>query len=341
MKSRDGATPARDPLRRNLRADFSGEFTPLGIRLRVETNSAGILEACRASFGRYGFTGTGKQRPRFLIRLLTDPSFTEAPPWPEPVFRGQGDFFYVCVGRQNTAVADLKQRFSVGFVSPAMAQDSTCLRRTFLECLAFTMATHGTGATHTYVHGSAVAMGESGVIFSGPPESGKSTLAYACVRRGFRLVADDVVYLENGSAGLTAWGKPWQLRFLPDCVDLFPELKSRVIEVAGQPSGEIEIEVEELMSGSTQVHCRPAALYFLNRCGGRVDCEPVAPDRAVELLSSEMIADLPGTMKMHRDAWLRLAQGGSYLLHYGEDLDSAVRMLVHSGKLAPAGQSVP
>lgn len=327
----------RDPLGRTLRAGIAGEFAPLGVGVRVETNSAEILEACQASFGPCGPPRRGKRSPGFLIRLLVDSSFTEAPPWPEAVFRGHGDLFYICVGRQNTAVTDLKLRLSVGFISPAMVQDSAELRRTFLECLAFTMATHGTGATRTYVHASAVARGERGVIFSGPPESGKSTLAYACARRGFHVVADDVVYLDNGRDGLTAWGKPWRLRFLADCVDLFPELKGKTTGLSGQPEGEVEIEVEDLLPGSTQVRCRPAALFFLNRRGGRADCEPLEPDRAVELLSKDLIADFPETMQRHRRTWLKLAQCGSYLLHYDEDLDSAVRLLTHFLSVTPAG----
>ncbi len=330
----------RDPLGRTMRADCVGEFAPLGIRLQVETNSADILEACRVSFGRCTAPRTAKRRPPFLIRLLVDPSFTEAPPWPDPVFRSQGDLFYVVLGRQNTAVTDLRRRISIGFLSPAMVQDPANLRRTFLECLALTMATHGSGATHTYVHASAVAMGDRGILFSGARESGKSTLAYACARQGFHVVADDVVYLDNKRNGLTAWGSPLRLRFLADCVELFPELKGRTTELAGQSQGEVEIEVEELLPGSTRFCCKPAALVFLNRCGGRTVCEPLEPDRAVELLSRDLIADLPEIMEKHRRAWRKLVHCGSYLLNYGTDLDSVIRLLTQLLNTAPAEQPV-
>lgn len=327
MNTTERLASARDPLGRAVQADFAGDFAPLGNGLHLETNSPEILEACRVAFGRYGFTEPGARTPRFVIRLLVDPSFTETPPWPVPVFRGQGAMFYVSVGTQNTAVADLERRYAVGFVSPAMARDTGFLQGTFLECLTLTMATHGAGATHTYVHASAVARGDKGFIFSGPRESGKTTLAYACARRGFHVVADDVVYLNEEEDGLTAWGRPWRLRLLPDCVHLFPELSPREAALSEADKGVVEIEVEDFLHARTRVRCKPAALFFLDRTGGPATCEPLEPGSAAMLLAQDLIYDLPEVMEKHRRVWMRVAQTGSYVLHYGEDLDSVIHLL--------------
>ena len=317
----------RDPLGRAVRVDIAGEFVPLGIRLRLETNSPSILEAYRTSFGGYGVAQRALKTPRFVIRLLVDPAFDEGPPWADPVFRSHDDFFYVCVGRQNTAIADLRRRLAIGFVAPGMAQDAGFLRKTFLECLTLTMVTHGTGATHTYVHASAVAMGGQGLLFSGPGESGKSTLAYACARRGFQVVTDDVVYLRDGRNGLIAWGRPWQLHFLSDCARFFPELKRRTESLLEANLDKLEIEVEEFLPDRLQVVCEPAAVFFLDRSGHSTTCEALNPREAVELLARDMIYDLPEVMEKHRRSWLQLAQRGSYVLRYGEDLDSVVDLL--------------
>jgi hypothetical protein len=189
------------------------------------------------------------------------------------------------------------------------------------------MATHGAGATHTYVHASAVARRDKGFIFSGPRESGKSTLAYACARRGFRVVTDDVLYLNEGEGGLTAWGKPWRLRLLPDCLRFFPELNRRVEPLLDTDKGIVEIEVEEFLPARTQVRCKPAALFFLDRTGGPAACDRLEPDEAVKLLARDLIYDAPETMEKHSRAWLRAAQKGSYVLHYGEDFDSVIHLL--------------
>src|SRR5213593_4419964 len=135
--------PDRDPLRRSMPAGLVEEFLPLGSKLRLETNSRDILEACRTSFGRYGVAAPGSGDAQIVVRLLVDEAFKEAPPWPEPVFRGQGEIFYISAGRQNTAIALLESGFATGFVAPAMACDSVFFRNTFLECLVLTMLTHG------------------------------------------------------------------------------------------------------------------------------------------------------------------------------------------------------
>ncbi len=320
---------ARDPLRRNPQIGHAENFVPLGIELRIETNSPIVLDAARSAFGRYRRNERGQRlNQRFLVRLLEDPGFSESPPWPEAVHRGQGHLFYVSVGSQNTALADLERRFAFGFVSPAMARDTGFLRRNFLEGLAFTMATHGPGATHTYVHASAVSKGDAGLIFSGPSGSGKSTLAFACARRGFNVVTDDVVYLNNEENCLNAWGRPWQMRVRPDCVRFFPELTQYAQAAPNDGTGVIEIDVENLFPSQARVRCRPAGLFFPDRSrSGPAACEPLEPDKAVELLARDLIQDEQPVLEKHVRSWYELARKGSYFLRYGEDLDSVVELL--------------
>ena len=50
------------------------------------------------------------------------------------------------------------------------------------------------------VHGSCAARGGAGVLLTGPPGSGKSDLLLRLLDRGFVLVADDRVEIEDGAA---------------------------------------------------------------------------------------------------------------------------------------------
>ncbi len=50
------------------------------------------------------------------------------------------------------------------------------------------------------LHGTCIAFRGRGVLISGPTGSGKSSLALALIARGWMLVADDAVILENGLA---------------------------------------------------------------------------------------------------------------------------------------------
>jgi len=318
--------PTQDPLGCTILTEFAGTFSPLGVALQLETNSREVLEACRASFGPYGGTLPRSRRSLFTIKLLVDESFTATPPWPDVVFRRQGDIFYASAGNQNVAVADLRQRQAFGFVSPAMAGDREFLQRNFVECLALTMMTRGRGATHTYVHASAVARGEKGLILSGPRESGKSTLAYACARRGFKIVADDVVYLRSGRS-MTAWGRPWRLRLLPDCGRFFPELSEKAESIRSAGKEIVEIDVPELLPGTAQASCVPRALFFLKRSSTRARCEPLGADEALGLLARELVYDTPEVIERHRRAWAALVIRGSYALHWEGAPEAAVDLL--------------
>jgi hypothetical protein len=326
MKMFQRLAAARDPLSRDLKANYQNTFAALGLLFRFETNTSGIVKACEAAFHSSGLTQ--EKKADFTIALFEDPAFSERSPWPKPVHRGRQNLFYLCIGAENTVVADLEHRFAVGFLSPAMVSDTQILRRDLIECVAFTMATHGSGATHTYIHASAVAKRNRGLILSGPPCAGKSTLAYACAKRGFHIVADDVVYLRNEEGKLTAWGNPWRLRLVPKSLKFFPELNERFTpaEGTGRPDT-VEIELDDILPGCPQSCCEPAALFFLNRSNGSTECQPLDPVRAVELISRDLISDLPEVMEKHSRAWTNLASRGAYTLHYGEDLDSAIEIL--------------
>jgi serine kinase of HPr protein (carbohydrate metabolism regulator) len=54
----------------------------------------------------------------------------------------------------------------------------------------------------TTVHGTAVAIGNKGVLLRGPPGAGKSDLALRLIDGGGRLIADDVVAVAPRGRGL-------------------------------------------------------------------------------------------------------------------------------------------
>lgn len=320
-------TPARDPLQFSMLAELAEHFAPLGANLRLETNNEDIVSACRTSFGRYGVPAPSSSGAPILLRLLVDSSFNEAPPWPDPVFRGQGDIFYICVGCQNTAVANLGKGCAIGFISPAMARDQVFVRNIFIECLVLTMLTSGKAGRYTYAHASAVAKGDRGLIFSGPSQAGKTTLAFACARRGFQIVSDDVVYLFEEGDGVTVWGKPWHLRFLEDCARFFPELKQKAARLRFDGKNCVEVDVEELMPGTARPRCKAEAIFFLERASGPAGYYALESQEAIRLLSRDLVFDQPEVLERHQRHWLKVVGRGAYVLRYGEDLEAVVQLL--------------
>ena len=76
----------------------------------------------------------------------------------------------------------------------------------------------------------------------GPAGVGKSTLAMACARRGFGVLAEDAIFVRVRPVGREWWGMPWVQRLLPDARALFPELAA--LPDRPRPNGESKIDVE-------------------------------------------------------------------------------------------------
>jgi hypothetical protein len=71
----------------------------------------------------------------------------------------------------------------------------------------------------TCLHGSVIALADRALAILGASGAGKSTLALACIRRGARLVSDDLVLLEEVPAGFAArCGSP-ALRLRPQTAE--------------------------------------------------------------------------------------------------------------------------
>ena len=91
---------------------------------------------------------------------------------------------------------DRAQRHLIAFVPSAAGLSFLARARPLKELLLLWYADEG----HQPIHASMVATSAGdGVLISGPTGCGKSTTALACVRAGFRFVADDCVAL--GKAG--------------------------------------------------------------------------------------------------------------------------------------------
>ncbi|MFV0432279.1 MAG: HPr kinase/phosphorylase [Alphaproteobacteria bacterium] len=51
------------------------------------------------------------------------------------------------------------------------------------------------------IHGNLVAYQNHGLLFCGEPGSGKSTISYELIQKGGKLVADDIVHIDNDAIG--------------------------------------------------------------------------------------------------------------------------------------------
>lgn len=161
-----------------------------------------------------------------------------------------------------------------------------------------------------FLHGSAVAIGESAVAFLGQSGDGKTTLAGAFAKAGYPYLTEDVIELMIDGGVYHLQPKPSGLRLFPD---------SAAYVIGHDPEmaeGEEKIDVADAV-----------ALPFRDR---------PAPLAAIFLLGSDYDAALAlARLDQHRSAQLLLPH--SFVL----DVEDKVRLRGHFGRIVGLACDVP
>ena len=311
-----------DPLHRGIALEFREQFFPLGVPIEVQSNRETVLAAASLSFGRYGECPSGKPA-ELLIQLCVDPERHDEKPLAVPCYRALSHLFHIGCSEASFAIADLARGSAVGFVSPEIANDTSFFCYVFLECLFHVLTVH---RNHTPVHCSCVALSDCGVLICGASGTGKTTLAYACLKAGMQIVSDDVVHLRLDPVRheLKLWGNPWTLRLLPDAVQIFPELNGTDVKRRGGQEKCLEIDVSRQFPGSASISCRPAALVFLQRHDAGHRLRPIEKEVALQRLFRDVVLDEDAVMVRHQTVLQELVTTGTYELSYaGSPFDAA------------------
>lgn len=245
-------------------------FRPMGLPLRLVTDSPAVRAAAEAAFGGFG-PGEPGPAAAFTLRLFAHD--VEGGGEGPPVLRADGPLVYQTTGRGSTLVLDRAAGHGFGYFAPATLADRDSFRWHFLDLALFFLLE---GRGFLGLHGAALARAGRALLLRAPSGGGKSTLAYAASRRRFRALAEDLVWLAPEAAAV--WGMPWKFHLLPDAPRLFPELAGAAPEARLNGERKIAVDLERLRPGSTTASAAPAGVVFLRRTPGSPSrIEPAAP----------------------------------------------------------------
>jgi hypothetical protein len=195
---------APDLLRRFTPTPLSTDLCLLGRAVRLETNSAGILEQARRAFAGYGQPLAGKMD--FLWRFVSESSDqSRAVPSTVTVIK-DADLLFVNLDRHGFIAADGKEREAVGFLEDNWGS-------AFLPALLWVVTASALGLT--MVSAACLAHSGQGLLVLGPPEAAEPFLHQVVGRLGLRIHARRTVFVEAGSSGQQVWGE-----FRPEGGDL-------------------------------------------------------------------------------------------------------------------------
>jgi hypothetical protein len=311
--------PVYDPLCHGVDLPEETVLHPLGFRMQLSTNSVEVIRAAEEQWAE--FPPLFHDR-RIEIRVAVSDD-EQAPCSTGLIWRAQGHLLALEADRYNFAVCDVEKGFSFCWLVPATARNHEFFRSHFLNILlqAPLWQTH-----LTWVHAACVARSGRAILLCGASGAGKTCLAYACARRGWTLITDEVSSLVRGSQERAVLGNPRYLHFRETAATIMPELNGRLATPNSVGKFSIEVRAAEL-GIETAFQGRVAAIVFLER-------RPDLPARLTPVSSADAFhgleCDLPFFPQPVYDAHLaalrHLVEGGAFELRYNH-LDEAVSLL--------------
>ena len=261
MQAGDGATglakrePA-DPLKADLPLPFHHVLFPYGFPVHVKSNDPVVIRAAETSWG--SFTQRFRETPIEIRFVVTNLPTRRKPAIPQ--FCAQSNLLTIVADGQNFACCDLLAGFGFAYLTKAITTHTEYLRYYFLEAMAYTLL----DTCHLVaLHAACLQFGPHGYLLTGESGVGKSTLAYACARRGWTYISDDSCSLVRRRSGRTVLGNSHAFRFRPSVSSLFPEITGTARPRNGKPT--IVIRSEQIPNLRTAHECEVDFVIFLNR----------------------------------------------------------------------------
>ena len=253
-----GAVTAADPVLSDFRLPLQGTYYPLGFALEIATNSCEVLAAAEESWG--GFQKKFSEPPLRLEIGVTADGSRDCPA--TPGCRSRGNLLTIVADAENFSVCDLSGGFAFAWFTQAAVANKAYLRYYFLEAAVSTLLE----ALHlTPLHAACVQLGGRGILLCGESGAGKSSLAFACARRGGKFLSDDSSAIVRKRQGRIVVGNPHQMRFRESAVELFVELKEQRVTPRATGKMAIELATATLPEMATAAECRVDYIVFLNR----------------------------------------------------------------------------
>jgi HPr Serine kinase C-terminal domain len=253
-----GTLTGLDPVLGNFNLPLEAIYYPLGFAVEIATNSAAVLRAAEESWSRCR-QAFSEPPVRLEIGVTEDDSQT-CPPAPD--YRGRGNLLITVADAKNYIVSDLRTGFSFAWLTQAAVEHRAYLRYYFLEATALTLLNCRYA---TAVHAACVEIEGQGILLCGESGAGKSSLAFACARRGWKFLSDDSSAIVRGRKGRVVVGNPHQMRFRESATELFPQLKDQHVTPRFTGRMAIELATSTLPDIATVSECQVDYIVFLNR----------------------------------------------------------------------------
>lgn len=300
-------------------------FFPFGFEIRFETNSEVAMRTATDCFGAW--SPRFNERP-LELRCLVTPSLGDAvEPVPPIIHRIQRHLLTGIADSKNFYCCDLSAGFAFACVTLGTVEDAEFLRVAIEDMVSALLWTSHVVA----IHSACVMLDERGVLLAGDSGAGKSSLAYACARRGWTFVSDDTSLLVKRGEGRRVIGNPYKFRFRETAGSLFPEFRGfkESRRAYGKPT--IEVHTGTLTGIERASETSADYVVFLNRQHAREGQAEFFPVPRKQKLRQLFVGNWPSELPARQEDWTTIQRLGNvpgFELRYRE-LDAAVDALEH------------
>jgi hypothetical protein len=317
---REASSARPDPIGCDFSLPLKGVFYSLGFTVEIATNCEEVLAAAEENWKLFDKVFPAPPVQLRIAVLDGNAGQTLAP----PTCRGQRNLVMFVAGAQDFAVCDLTSGFATCWLSASTVENGPYLRYHFLDAMALLLIE---ALYLTPIHAACVAFQGRGLLLCGDSGAGKSSLSFACARRGWTFVSDDASFLVRGGEGRVVVGDPHHLHFRESATELFTDLKSH--RLAPRINGEIAIELAT--SNLSELLTAPRSsidfMVFLNRgSSGPASLRPFPPERALASLEQVICYGEQQLRDAQKSSLRDLLRAEVLELRYS-DLDSAVSCL--------------
>ena len=256
----------------------------MGKRVVIETNCQRVLDIAERAFGAWRAL---ESTPEVIDTEITRVRITVE----NDASRGSAPRFEYDVGPEHIEIrcgasigrADRRTQEAHATVCDSLLEHADHFRHGFLEALVLFLVS---ARDRQPFHAAAVVDGDVALLLAGPPGVGKSTLMYACMKAGLRVLADDHVNLQIHPR-LRIWGMPAYVHLRPEARVFFPELPEAG-SVMTNGVGKLPIALSAQQTKARTLFVEHAGLCLLQRNGGAVRIETLEPAEAIRAATSSL-----------------------------------------------------
>jgi len=298
---------------------FETIFYPFGFPLIVRSNDELVLTIAHEEWDpwRQAFDD-----PPIELEFRINPR-PHQPPLPAAEFHANSYGFTIRSSPANIALGKPYRRSALAFLEPRTVANRPYFTYFFLDAMAFQLIT---SANLTPLHAASVARNGRAIVFTGDSGAGKSSLSYACARRGWTFVSDDASHLLRRCASARRiLGVPHSIRLRPDAPNLFPELARFEPKLRGTGKMSLQIPTGEL--GLTTAPTASVDWIILPRRGAQTRLMPLDKSAIREHCAQWFYHWDAPVLAQQEAAFDEMLDGvDTFSLEYA-DLDSAVDVL--------------